>query len=60
MHCIDIHSDLYIQVLNIYMEVDMRFSIYKRLFFVYLFHMRVDILNNVSYLYSNCCLMNLL
>ena len=58
MHYICIHGDLYIEALDIFIEMWISGSISLWLRFVYLFHMKLDVLN-VIHLRLNCCLMNL-
>jgi len=59
MHYICIHGDLYIEALDIFIEMWISGSISLWLRFVYLFHMKLDVLN-VIHLRLNCCVMNLL
>ena len=58
MHYICIHGDLYIEALDIFFEIWISGSMSLWLRFVYLFHMKLDVLN-VIHLRLNCCLMNL-
>jgi len=58
MHYICIHCDLYIEVLDFFFEICISGSISLWLRFVYLFHMKLDVLN-VIHLHLNYYIMNL-